>query len=179
MDIPAGATVGALRATVQVVASHKRPLIELYFQFHNDYGPEISAPGIGATKETKHRFQNIFVSYWAANIGSIRAEDAAFAFEGKIEPEWKMGERFKTRYPQLAPGQIIFLFSLDQFDLWSKDTAVEFSLRAEYNAPNRGFNRLLRLPSSLRGRHQYSTQFKFSAGMVAGELPPPKYAANP
>jgi hypothetical protein len=177
MDIPVGAAIGALRASVQVISSHRRPLLDFYFQFHNDFDPEISVSSKVAG-ETKHRFQHVFVSFWVLNIGSVRAENASFALDGQIKPDWKIGERFCTEFPQLAPGQSIFLFSLNQFELWDGEKPTEFGLRADYNAPKKGLNWLIRLLSPWRGKHQYSTPFRFSAAMVAGEIPPAKYAQS-
>ncbi|MFA0339061.1 hypothetical protein, partial [Vibrio breoganii] len=40
MEVSSSAITGAMRVGVQVVNSHKRPLLEVYHQVHNKFSPE-------------------------------------------------------------------------------------------------------------------------------------------
>ena len=40
MDVSSSAVTGALKVGLRVVSSHKRPMLEVYHQMRNRFGPE-------------------------------------------------------------------------------------------------------------------------------------------
>ena len=186
MELPLGAGVGALRVGIQVISNHRKPAVEFYFELHNDFGPEHVTPprnvNIGTTKfvtpESRHRSQDIFASFSVINIGGVRAENVMLSISENVRPDRPiLKSRFGIEIPQLAPGQPLFLFRLDQHDLFNENGNCKFNMAAEYNAPWRGLNRMFRIPCHLRRTKQYRTNFDFDANVMAGDLPPPKYRA--
>lgn len=186
MEIPglgAGA-VGALRVGIQVISNHRRPVLEFYFDLHNEFGPEMVSPKriVGdkefqfVTPERRHRHQDVFVSFSVINIGGVRAENVKLSITENVRPGRPLKSRFGTEISQLAPGQPLFLFRLDQHDLFKNDQSCKFSMSAEYNGPWLGLNWLLRVLSHLRRTKQYHVSFDFNADVIVGDLPPPTYA---
>lgn len=175
MELSSSAAVGALRVGIQVISNHRKPVLEVYYELHNDYGPEVTSRS-GIAGQSTHRFQKIFVSLSLINIGGVRAENVMLAMKGAYRRERGLGSRFGTEIPQLAPGQIVHLFQLDQHDLFPDDKSCKFQIDAEYNAPWQGINRVIRISSRLRGEKQFRTVFSFNSDIVAGDLPPPRYA---
>ena len=186
MELPLGAgAVGALRVGIQVISNHRKPVLEFYFELHNDFGPEHVTPrrnvSVGKAKlvtpEMRRRRQDIFASFSIINIGGVRAENVMLSVSENVRPNRPIQQsRFKTEIPQLAPGQPLFLFRLDQHDLFNNDRKCKFNMSAEYNGPWRGMNYLLRIPCQVRNTKQYRTNFAFDADIMAGDLPPPKYS---
>jgi hypothetical protein len=66
----ASAAANALRVGLNIAVGRNRPVIEFYYEVRNDYGPAIP--------EYEHRRQDISISIFAVNIGSLRAEDVLF-----------------------------------------------------------------------------------------------------
>lgn len=179
MEVSSSAAVGALRVGIQVISNHRRPVLEFYYELHNDFGPEVTSHSRVAGEST-HRFHRVFVSLFLINIGGVRAENVMLAISSGYKRERGFGSRFGTEFAQLAPGQVVHLFQLDQHDLFPNDNAKQneckFQMDAEYNAPWQGINRALRIRSHLRGEKQFCTAFLFNSDIVAGDLPSPKYA---
>ena len=174
MDAIGSAATGALRVGIQVISNHKKPVLEIYHEVHNEYGPEIE----------KHRFQDIFISFLLINIGSIRAENVIVSIGGNFTrgAPRTFGELFGANIAQVAPGQAIYLCRLEQHDLYKYENGSAAALKdehlvitAEYDGPWRGINRVFRVRSHLRGLKQYQTRYEFNAKNVATDLPPPKY----
>jgi hypothetical protein len=183
MDISASAIAGTLRVGLQVVVSQKRPVIEVYQETINQFGPE-KVFGEGKDRQS-HRFQDIAISFVVVNIGAVRAENVVLTIGGSFErqPPLKFGELFGHEIRQMAPGQAMFLFRLHASELNKYEDSKPIGLkddrltiRYQYNGPWSGLNRISRLPSWLRGRTQYRGEYEFHAKSVATDLPPPKYA---
>lgn len=67
--------IGAMRVGVQVISSHSKPLIEIYHQVHNCFGPEQEYDlnhGDGKPIIHKTRHQDIFIQFTMINIGGDR-----------------------------------------------------------------------------------------------------------
>ncbi|HEX5758139.1 MAG TPA: hypothetical protein VF121_03000 [Thermoanaerobaculia bacterium] len=123
------------------------------------------------------------------NLGNVRAENVTLKFEGGFdrnkprEPLAKL-EFFGIPIPQLAPGQALFLFRIDDHDLnrWPEGGGHSlglkdetFFIKASYFGPARGFNRLARVWSWLRRRPQYAMQYTFDPKIVRTDFPSPEY----
>lgn len=188
MEIAAASVAAnALRVGLNIAVGRNRPLIEFYYQVHNDFGPVRRLPGMTLmkgikTSESEHRRQDVFVSIFAANIGSQRAEQVTYTIEGEFTRrggKWPWGKIFGTEIRQMAPGQVTFLLKLDQFDLYATekgDEVKDLILKVEYRAPKTLLNLVSRAWARWRGRSQFSTGFVFNGSNIATDLPPANYA---
>jgi hypothetical protein len=187
--------VGAVRVGLHVVSRHRRPVLEVYHEMRNDLGPseEIRIPcgpsGEG-TEAVTHRHQDIFLQFFLVNIGGVRAEDVMLSYSGDLdrnEPRRAIRDVgvFSTTIPQVAPGQVVFLFRLDEADLYTQPSHPErtshvkeatFTITASYNGVNRGLNRIGRLWRRLRGGKQYQDRYIFDPRIVCTDLHAPQYA---
>jgi len=188
MDLMSSALTGALRVGVQVVIARRRPVLEVLYNLHNDYSPEIDlGPGVSS------RFQRIFVSLALVNLGGTRAENVTFDVTGSFRRELFKGELpelLKSTIQQMAPGQSHYLMRIEQGDLheWvqsgESDAAKKMAdlktstltIRVHYDAEPTLLNRLLRKYRHWRGLKQYQTTFVFDPQNFAGDLPPPNYS---
>jgi hypothetical protein len=183
---------GSLRVALQVVSAYRRPVIEVYHQVRNIFGPEheFEAPqGADGTTMSKYktRFQDIFVQFTLVNIGGVRAENIRLSIAGDLtrRPGRDFGGAFKHLIPQFAPGQMQYLFSLDQRELMqpgdlgpdpNEHKQRSFTITVEYDAPSGILNWLLALPTRCRGKKRFSCKYAFSPEVIMGDLPPPEYA---
>jgi hypothetical protein len=182
----ASVAANALRVGLNVAVGRNRPVIEFYYQVHNDYGPvqrieERTLIEGMKFPASEHRSQNIFVSFFAVNIGSLRAEQITFTVDDQFRRRGKMpwGKIFGTELRQMAPGQTAYLLRLDDLDLFAADPggeSVDLILKAQYRAPEGILNWASRRWARFRSRSQYSTDFIFNGKNIATDLPPPKYA---
>ncbi|RTL96166.1 hypothetical protein EJV44_11345 [Ancylobacter aquaticus] len=197
MELSSSALTGALRVGVQVVVGRKRPVLEIYQQLHNDFGPPFDIDQKDSTGKTvrtdKHRFQNIFIDLTLINIGGDRAEDVNFEVSGEFRrevPRQKLPELFGATISQIAPGQILYLMRIDRHDLNiyepekpGETTAFKavgikkdiLEITIHYDGPDTILNKCLRLPRRWRGLKQYSEKFIFNPSIFIGDLPPPRY----
>lgn len=192
MEVSSSA-IGAMRVGVQVISSHRKPLIEIYHQMHNRFGPEQEYDlnhGDGKPVIHKTRHQDIFIQFTMINIGGERAENIKLSITGDLKrepPLENFGSAFNSIYPQMAPGQIHYLFQFRNHDLmdYVRKGNVgtpqglkksSFTISIEYDAPKGILNWLLSLPSKLRGKRQFRNTYTFSPYMVDGDLPPAEYA---
>ena len=194
MEISSSAVTGALRVGLQVVTNHKRPMLEFYSEVRNRLGPEeeYQLP-VGANESNKQtlktRRQDIFIQFTLVNIGGIRAENIELKVSGNLRrnpPRESFGEIFDYEISQIAPGQLIYLFRMDQFDIikYPEEGGKPQSLKedsltiiAKYNAPKSLLNLVLSFPKWLSGKKQYETMFTFNPKMVCTDLPPAEYAS--
>ncbi len=193
-DISTAAVSSSLRVGLHVVSNYKRPVLEIYHQVCNKFGPEheFDVPaGADGLKTTKYRtrFQDIFIQFILVNIGGVRAENVELSISGALQrhhPREDFGGSFKKPIPQFAPGQSHFLFRFDDHDLLQypegggspiglKDES--FTITVSYNAPRGILNWVLAIPSKLRGKRRFTTCYTFSPQFVAGDLPPAEYVA--
>lgn len=193
MDISSAAVTGTIKIGLQVLSSHKKPVIEIYHQLRNTYGPETefhipaSSSG-GATRVDKTRFQKVSIQFFLVNIGSVRAENVKVSTGGELKrnhPREDFGRKANTVLPQLSPGQLHFLFMFNEFDLYEypegggKPIGLKKSLliiTAEYDSPKSIWNWFMALPYKIFGKRRYKTIYTFSADMVEGDFPPAEYA---
>jgi hypothetical protein len=171
---------------LNIAVGRNRPVIEFYYEVRNDFDPVQRIPertvmqGLGKVPASEHRHQRIFVSFFAVNIGSLRAEQITFTIGDQFRRRGTMpwGKIFGTEIRQMAPGQSTYLLRLDQFDLYSSDqtTEVDLILKAQYRAPKSILNWVSRLWARWRRRSQFSADFVFNAKNMATDLPPPNYA---
>jgi len=117
MEVSSSAATGALRVGLQVISSCRRPVLEIYYELHNDFGPEIVSRSRIAG-ESRRRFQDIFVAFYVVNIGGMRAENVLLSFSGGFSRKRSLGARFGTEIAQMAPGQVVHLFQLQQHDIF-------------------------------------------------------------
>jgi hypothetical protein len=194
MEVSSSA-IGAMRVGVQVISSHRKPLIEIYHQVHNRFGPEQEYALNSGHDESKSeifktRHQEIFIQFTMINIGGERAENIKLSITGELkrEPPFEyFGGIFNSIYPQMAPGQIHYLFQFRSHDLnnYVREGNVgtpqglkksSFTITIEYDAPKSVLNWLLSIPSKIRGKRQFYNTYTFSPYMVDGDLPPAEYA---
>jgi hypothetical protein len=193
MEVASSAVSGALKVGLQVVSSHKRPLLEIYYQMRNRFESvcEYQMPkGTGGIEHVtdKTRFQDIFVQFTLINIGGERAENIKLSISGDLKrhkPREDFGEMFRNIIPQMAPGQTHFLFRLDVHDLdvyaegGGKPLGMKkqsLTIAIEYDAPKGILNWISSIPSKVRGKRRFRASYTFSPQMVAGDLPPAEYA---
>lgn len=193
-DISTAAISSSLRVGLHVVSNYKRPVLEIYHQVCNTFGPEYEfdlPEGADGKRTAKHkeRFQDIFVQFTLVNIGGVRAEDVELSISGPLKRNrlhHDFGGSFRRPIPQFAPGQSHFLFRFDDHDLFQypegggpamglKDES--FTITISYNPPSGILNWLLALPSRMcRKKRRFTTTYTFSPLLVVGDLPPPEYA---
>lgn len=192
MDISGSAISGSLKVGLQVASNHKRPLLEVYNQVRNQFGPqeeyEIPVGVEGAkTITSKHRRQKIFIQFYIVNIGGSRACDIDIRISGELKrnpPREKFGRVFESTVSQMAPGQSLFLFSFGDFDLLEYPIAggksigskkQSFTITMSYNSPRGFINWFMSIPSRILGKKQHIDTYTFSPEMVAEDLPPAEY----
>lgn len=183
--------IGAMRVGLQVVSSHRTPLIEIYHQLHNRYGPEIEIPLEGSGKHIyKTRIHDIFIQFTMINVGGERAENIKLTIAGDLKrapPREDYGSSFNNVYPQMAAGQIHHLFRFEQSDLleYKYEDGVgtpqglkksSFTIIVEYDSGSGFLNWAFSVPSKIRGKRRFRTEYCFSPHMVDGALPPADYA---
>lgn len=199
MELNTSAITGAMRIGVQVIVARKRPVLEIYQQSRNRFGPEqqFELPaGSSGTKTHTHRtrFQEIFIDLTLVNIGGERAENVTFEIEGTFRrhpPRDNLPEIFSLDIKQLSPGQSHFLMKIDDHDLLryeyseaggqkvGKPVGMKndtLKVTIHYDGPTTLLNRVLRLWRRCWGLKQYSTEFLFDPEIFQGDLPPAEYA---
>ena len=193
MEVSSSAITGAMRIGVQVVSSHKAPVLEIYHQVRNRFGPvfEYEIPkGVSGEDSIKQktRFQDIFVEFTLVNIGGSRAENIKLNFTGNLKrnpPRESFGELFDVVIPQMAPGQSRLLFKFDQHDLneYSEGGGSplgikkeSFTISIEYDSGKGILNWVMSLPSRMRGKRRFRDDYTFFPQLVTGDLPPAEYA---
>lgn len=193
MEVSSSAITGAMRIGVQVISSHKAPVLEIYHQVRNMFGPKVEYEtpiGIFGKEAIKQntRFQDIFVEFNLVNIGGSRAENIKLSLSGDLRrdsPRESFGEIFDVIIPQMAPGQARFLFRFDNLDLiqYSEDGSSpiglkkeSFTVLMEYDSGKGLLNWFLSLSSKLRGKRRFREEYTFFPQLVAGDLPPAEYA---
>lgn len=192
MEVSSSAITGAMRIGVQVVSSHKAPVLEIYHQVRNRFGPEFEygiPRGSSGEEMRKHktRFQDVFVEFTLVNIGGSRAENIKLSLSGDLRrnsPRESFGELFDTLIPQMAPGQSRFLFNFDLHDLNKYPEGGgssiglkngSFTILMEYDSGKGLLNWFLSLLSKMRGKRRFRAEYTFSPQLVAGDLPPAEY----
>jgi len=193
MEVSSSAVTGAMKMGIQIVSAHKRPVLEIYHQVRNRFGPEFEyqipngADGIEQVTQ-KTRLHDIFVQFSLINIGGKRAENIKLSIGGELkrhEPRASFGEVFRTIIPQMAPGQTHFLFKFDDHDLNEYPEGggkllglkkKSLTITMEYDSPKGIINWILSVPSKCRGKRRFKETYTFSPQMVAGDLPPAEYA---
>lgn len=193
MEVSSSAITGAMRVGVQVISSHKIPVLEIYHQVRNRFGPEFEyeVPMGGSEQKTrkfKTRFQDIFVEFNLVNIGGSRAEKIKLSLNGDLRrnsPKESFGELFEVVIPQMAPGQSRFLFKFDEHDLnkYAEEggrpiglKTESFTIVMEYDSGKGLMNWFLSLPSKLRRKQRFKAEYTFFPQLVMGEVPPAEYA---
>lgn len=193
IEVPASAITGSLRVGLQVVSNYKRPVLEVYHQVCNRFGPEqefdVPNGSNGAITKHKTRFQDIFIQFTLINIGGVRAENLNITIEGDLKrnpPREIIGGLINQTIAQFAPGQSQFLFKFNNHDLlkYAEGGGLSlglknqtFTLNINYDAPPGIINWLLSLPNKLRGKKRFHTSYTFSPSTISGDLPPPEYVA--
>lgn len=195
MEISTATVTGSLRVALQVVSAHRRPVIEIYADIRNQFGPPqklrnsaISRGGGGG--EIDYRSQRTYLQVSLINIGSVRADNIRLVLTGDFE--YMNSQKIsnlsafrKSGIRQLAPGQTLHLFQLDLLhDLRDHDsqgradkTKTEgFSIETRYDGPKQGVNRIARFLTRWRG-YQYASNFVFDPLVYDRvDLPPPEYS---
>ncbi|NYS62625.1 hypothetical protein [Vreelandella salicampi] len=191
--VSSSAITGAMRIGVQVVSSHKTPVLEIYHQVRNRFGPEFEyeTPKGESGEETlkqKTRFQDICVEFTLVNIGGSRAENIKLSLSGDLRrnsPRESFGEQFDLVIPQMAPGQSRYLFKFNDHDLNQYPEGgggpiglktESFTIVMEYDSGRGLLNWFLSLPSKVRGKRRFRAEYTFFPMLVAGDLPPAEYA---
>lgn len=193
IEVPASAISGSLRVGLQIVSNYKQPVLEVYHQVCNRFGPEhefdIPSGPNGKSNKYKKRFQDIFVQFTLINIGGVRAENISIDITGDLKrhpPRENLGGIINQKIAQLAPGQSQFLFKFNDHDLLEyaeggglplRVKNQTFTLNIYYDAPPGIINWLLSLPNKLRGKKRFHNSYTFSPLTVSGDLPPPEYTA--
>ena len=199
MELNTSAITGAMRIGVQVIVAQKRPVLEIYQQCRNQFGPEqqFELPaGPSGTKTHSHRtrFHDTFIDLTLVNIGGDRAESVTFEIEGNFRrhpPRDNLPEIFSREIKQISPGETFYLMKIDNSDLLRYDYTDEggqkfghhvgmkndtLKVTIHYDGPATLTNRVLRLWRRCWGRKQYSTEFLFDPEVFEGDLPPAEYA---
>lgn len=191
MDISGPSISGALRVGLQVISSHRRPLIECYYEVHNRMGPEqeyqVPKGARGDTTETlKTRSQDTFVDFRIVNIGGVRAENVQIKITGlnRFPPRDNLKELFAETIPQMAPSQAVYLFKIDVHDLYEypegggKPLGLKrenLSITVQYDAPRSVLGFFKTLPQRIRGSKHYEMKFIFRTNMIETDFPPIEY----
>lgn len=189
MDVSTSALTGALRVGLQIVVAQKRPVLEIYQNFHNDFEPPFEHKRL----QTTHRRQSIFIDLTMVNIGGVRAEDVSFEVEGDFRRETPFEahpERLSSVIRQVAPGQSMFLMTIRSHDLntyapENPEKPVAFkpvgvktetmTIKVNYNGPTTVVNWPKKLWCWFRGTKPYHSEYVFDPAYFIGELPPPNY----
>jgi hypothetical protein len=125
MELNTSAITGAMRIGLQVIVAQKRPVLEIYQQCRNQFGPEqqFELPAdLAGTKTATHRTrsQEIFIDLTLVNIGGERAECVTFEVEGAFRrhpSRDNLPKIFSREIMQLCPGQSLYIMKIDNFDL--------------------------------------------------------------
>ena len=192
MDIASSALSNSLKVRLQIATNYKRPLLEDFFELRNDFGPETTSElplrNEDQPRIVRHRSQDISVHFTLINIGGVRAENINISISGELKrsrPRDNFGEKFNTNIYQMAPGQSLYLFKFENFDLlkYPENGGKPLGLKEDklvitisYDPPKSLLNSVLTLASRFLKKKHYTTQFKFTPQMVAGDLPPANYA---
>nr|WP_321484077.1 hypothetical protein [uncultured Cohaesibacter sp.] len=199
MELNTSAITGAMRIGVQIIVARKRPVLEIYQQSRNQFGPEEqyelpAGPSGNKTQIHRTRFQDIFIDLTLVNIGGERAESVTFEIKGSFRrhpPRDNLPEIFSRTIKQLSPGQSLYLMRIDKFDLLQYEYKEEsghevgkpvgmkqdtLKVTIHYDGPASLVNRVLRFWRRWRGFKQYSTEFLFDPEIFEGDLPPAEYA---
>ena len=185
MEISGSTVTGAMRVGLQIISAYRRPHLEIYYEVLNQYGPEyeyrVPNWSSGPPDVQRSRSQDVQIQFRIVNIGGQRAEQINLAHSGgfKRGSQRDFGGLFEGPVPQMAPGQVLQLFLLDQHEVDGLDAdsaAEELIIVATYNSPGgilnfakTFFRRILRKP-------HHRTEFRFSPRLVWGDLPPAHYA---
>ncbi|WP_440884951.1 hypothetical protein [Vibrio campbellii] len=192
MELSSSAITGSMRLGVQVVSSHKEPVLEIYHQLRNQYDPEVEYQlplGVSGeeTATYKSRRQNIFIEFNLANIGGSRAENIKLTLKGSLRrnaPRESFGDLFDTIIPQMPPGQVKHLFQFQEDDLFEisdncedtqelKDSTLTIVM--EYDVGPGVLNWILSIWSKLKGKRRFKQEYTFFPKLVTGDLPPSEY----
>jgi hypothetical protein len=196
MDISGSTAAGVLRVGIQILAGQRRPVLEFYHELHNIYRPEQEHTS-SVSGTFKHRWHDLFLAFTLVNIGAVRAENVTLSVGGGLKRDHRpdFGGLFEGEIPQVAPGQLLYLFTFHQGEFHdyipeppppgkTESTSARMAglkkedliLTAEYNGPWQGFNRIQRLWSWCWGKKQYRSSYTFNTRMIATDIPPAKYA---
>jgi hypothetical protein len=180
--------IGYGRGTPRWVECYRRPPKagdEFYYNVHNERGSPVEVPerNIRVTEQfaftapaQTHRFSDIYISFFAVNIGSVRAENIVFTLDGIRPGKLDYRKIFGHQINQMAPGQSVYLMRLGQRDLYPNEGAPpDITLTAAYYAVPSILKWPHRMWAKLRKRSQYSTDFVFNGRNIATDLPPPQY----
>lgn len=69
MEVSSSAITGAMRIGVQVVSSHKAPILEIYHQVRNRFGPELIQVGSSGREKIK---QTLDFKIYSLSLPSLR-----------------------------------------------------------------------------------------------------------
>lgn len=192
-DISTAAVSSSLRVGLHIVSNYKRPILEIYHQVCNKFGPEheFELPAGADSKKTfkhKNRFQDITIQFTLVNIGGVRAENIDLSITGPLKRQHQdldFGGSFKKSIPQFAPGQSHLLFRFWDHDLFHYPEGASspqglkdetFTITISYDAPAGILNWFLALPSKLcRKKRRFTTTYTFSPLLIDGDLPHPEY----
>jgi hypothetical protein len=186
MDLPfTSATAAALRVGLNVIVGRRRPEIEFYYNVHNERGPPVEVPerNIRVAKDfaftapaQTHRFSDLYISFFAVNIGSVRAENIIFTLDGLPTEKSNYRRIFGHPIKQMAPGQSAYLMRLMERDLYPRDNPEpDITLTSTYWPVPSMLNWPQRIWAKLRKRSPYRTHFVFNGKNIATDLPPPQY----
>jgi len=194
MEVSSSAVTGAMRVGLQIVSSNQAPVLEIYHQVRNRFGPEreYEIPKGVSGEETitqKTRFQDIFIEFTLVNIGGSRAENIKLSLSGDLRrhsPREGFGDLFDVIIPQMAPGQSRFLFKFYEHDLneYPEGSGKPLSLKQdsltivmEYDSGKGILNWICSLWPKFRGKRRFCEEYTFFPKLVTGDLPPAEYAA--
>jgi hypothetical protein len=191
MEISSSAVAGGMRVGLQIVSSHKTPRLEIYHQLRNSFGPEKEALIPNGVDEKdkrliKTRFHEIFIEFTLVNIGGERAENVKLSLSGDLKrnSDKPMGEVFNNIIPQMAPGQVQFLFSFSNHDLLyypeGKGKSDGFkkqslTINIEYDAPSGFINNLIARYYKYKNKSRFETSYTFTPQLIDGDLPAAEY----
>ncbi len=185
MELSSTALTGAMRIGIQVISSHKRPVLEIYHRVRNIIGPEEEFQN--HFNKHKSRPQNIFIEFFLVNIGGSRAENVKLSMNGSLKrnsPRESFGDLFDVIIPQMPPGQTRYLFNFDCFDLniYSKNGEKpigfkdeSFTITIEYDSGKGLLNWLFSLYSRFKDKRRFCSEYTFFPQLVTGDLPPAEY----
>lgn len=200
MELTTSSALGAARLSIQIISSARRPVLEIYEEVRNEFGPQVKIPHIhgGETvREDEARPQTVEISIRIANIGTVRAEDVSIEFCGTFlrePPRDKWPEGAAASIKQFPPGHVRYLATIEEHDLFDseptewrdgKPTVYERSgfkkgaleIVVLYNAPHSLLNSIRRLWTRRikRKTHDFETRYFFEPSCFEGDLPPPSY----
>lgn len=194
MEVSSSAVTGSIKLALEVVTNQKRPVLEIYWEMRNQFGPpqDIATTNIAGDiiDKTTMRFQDIHLNFFLINIGGVRAENIDFELKGDFSymmdnKELSDIRLFRDeRLPQFPPAQKLYLFRFDISDLQTynsdgKSSGLKqeaFTIRIRYNGPDNFINKLGLWWARIHHKHQYESTFTFSPRHLEGiDLPPVEY----